>query len=109
MKAAIVTTITGLLACAVIAAPVAQWVPPPPLGGFSISSPIGGVSIGPGGLYANGLLGGVNIGPQPVPYRPRQAGWGPVWNTVTGAEGETAQPKEVAAESAPAEKVEGTN
>lgn len=94
MKAAIVTTITGFLVCAVIAAPVPQWVSSQP-GGFSISSPIGGVSLGPGGFVANGLLGGVSIPnvlapPQPQPgyYR----GWYTDASANIEAEGETAQP-----------------
>jgi hypothetical protein len=99
MKAAIITTITGFLACAVIAAPVPQWVPSQP-GGFSVNSPIGGVSIGPGGFIANGLLGGASIGgpPPPPPPQPRyqQGGYYRGWNIDTSAnaavEGETAQP-----------------
>jgi hypothetical protein len=95
MKAAIVTSITGFLACAVIAAPVPQWVPSQP-GGFSVSSPLGGVSIGPGGFIANGLLGGASIGGLPPPPFQQQGGRGRGWNTDdsanTAAEGETAQP-----------------
>ena len=99
MKAAIFTTITSFLACAVIAAPFPQWVPVQP-GGIALSSPLGGVSWGPGGFIANGLLGGINIGGGPPPPPP---GWGRGWNidasANTAAEGETAL----------AEKVEGTN
>jgi hypothetical protein len=84
MKTAIVATITGFLASAIMAAPVPQWVPSSP-GGIALSSPIGGVSFGPGGFVANGLLGGISIGaprPQPPPPGP-QIGWGRAWNTDT--------------------------
>jgi hypothetical protein len=74
MKAAIVTTITSFLAYAVIAAPVPQWVPAQP-GGFSLSTPLGGVSIGPGGFVANGLLGGASIPNLLAPPPPPPRGW----------------------------------
>jgi len=111
MKAAIVTTIMGFMACTVIAAPVPQWVPPPRPGGVAWNTPIGGVNIGPDGFYANGLLGGVGIGGGPPP--PPQGGWGRGWNTDvsanTAAEGGTAQHEEEAAKSAEVENVEDTD